>query len=75
MPSRQDPFGEMDHIKAVPLDQARTEYKEAVSSFSKVTEEMHKARRAFQALQVEHAELEKQVAEKSWQLGLSALED
>lgn len=75
MPSRQDPFGEMDHITAVPMEQAISEHRETMKRFHAAAERASATRRDHLIAKQDYEKLEKEVQEKTWQLSLSALED
>lgn len=73
MPSREDPFGEYDHLKPVPVKQAAEELKEASQALMKVSVDRWETKKKLANLDAKQTEAERVVKEKTWLLQMSAL--
>ena len=72
MPTQYDPFGDFDHVKPVPLEQAAKELQIAEAKVSHLKTAFTLQNKVLGELRVKQEEAKKELTEKTHQLYLSA---
>lgn len=73
MPTRDDPFGDYDHIKPVPLTQAAHELQISSAKVDHLRTAVRLQEKALTGLKAQLSGAEKELGEKRHQVQLSAL--